>query len=170
MHISINNLAIIGSDGQIMACHKVGTNYLNQYWNIVKWTLRNKLQWNFNQILTFSFKKIHFKVQSAKWPQFINVGVSKYYREPVWLYSHQWSWCMLWWSSHMLTHWGRDKMAAISQTTLSIAFSWMKILEFQLHFHWSLFLRVQLTKFSRIGSDNGLAPSRRQAIIWINDG
>ena len=24
-----------------------------------------------------------------------------------------------------LTHWGRDKMAAISQTTLSIAFSWI---------------------------------------------
>ena len=26
-----------------------------------------------------------------------------------------------------LTHWGRDKMAAISQTTLSNAFSWMKL-------------------------------------------
>ena len=25
------------------------------------------------------------------------------------------------------THWGRDKMAAISQTTFSNAFSWMKI-------------------------------------------
>ena len=46
-----------------------------------------------------------------------------------------------------LTHWGRDKMAAISPTTLSIAFSWMKMLEFQLKFHWSLFLRVQLTMF-----------------------
>ena len=46
-----------------------------------------------------------------------------------------------------LTHWGRDKMATISQTTLSIAFSWMKMLEFRLNFHWSLFLRVQLTIF-----------------------
>ena len=35
-----------------------------------------------------------------------------------------------------LTHWGRDKMAAISQTTLSIAFSWMKILEFRLNFQF----------------------------------
>ena len=26
-----------------------------------------------------------------------------------------------------LTHWGRDKMAAVSQTTLSNAFSWMKM-------------------------------------------
>ena len=47
----------------------------------------------------------------------------------------------------MLTHWGWDKMAAIKQTTLSIAFSLMKKLEFRLNFHWSLFLRVQLTVF-----------------------
>ena len=45
------------------------------------------------------------------------------------------------------THWGRDKMAAVSQTTLSNAFSWMKMLEFRLRFHWNLFLRVQLTIF-----------------------
>ena len=46
-----------------------------------------------------------------------------------------------------LTHWGRDKMAAVSQTTFSNAFSWMKIFEFRLKFHWSLFLRVQSTIF-----------------------
>ena len=46
-----------------------------------------------------------------------------------------------------LTHWGPDKMDAISQTTFSSAFSWMKMSEFRLKFHWSLFLRVQLTIF-----------------------
>ena len=46
--------------------------------------------------------------------------------------------------SIVLTHWGRDKMAAISQTTLSNTFYWMKMLYFRLKFHWSLFLRVQL--------------------------
>ena len=40
-----------------------------------------------------------------------------------------------------LTHWGRDKMDAISQTTFSNAISWISWLKF----HWSLFLRVQLT-------------------------
>ena len=45
--------------------------------------------------------------------------------------------------------------------------SWMKMFEFWLKSHWSLFLRVQ---YSIIGSDNGLAPSRRQDIIWTNDG
>ena len=49
--------------------------------------------------------------------------------------------------SHWLTHWGRDKMAAFSQATISNAFSWMKILEFRLKIHWSLFLRVLLTIF-----------------------
>ena len=44
----------------------------------------------------------------------------------------------------VLTHWGRDKMATVSRTTLSNVFSWMKILEFRLRFHWSLFLNVQL--------------------------
>ena len=46
-----------------------------------------------------------------------------------------------------LTHWGRDEMPVISQTTLSSAFSWMKMLEFRLKFHWSLFIRGQLTIF-----------------------
>ena len=39
------------------------------------------------------------------------------------------------------------QMAAISQTTLSNTFSWLKMLEFWLKFHWSLFLRVKLTIF-----------------------
>ena len=41
-----------------------------------------------------------------------------------------------------LTHWGRDKMAAFSQTTHSIAFSWMKVSEFRLKIHLSFFLYV----------------------------
>ena len=45
------------------------------------------------------------------------------------------------------THWGRDKMVDFSQTTLSNAFSWMKILEFRLKLHWSLLLRVLFTIF-----------------------
>ena len=47
----------------------------------------------------------------------------------------------------VLTHWGPDKMAAISQTTFSSAFSWMKMFEFRLKVHWSFFLRDQLTVF-----------------------
>ena len=46
------------------------------------------------------------------------------------------------------------------QTKFSNAFSWMKMFEFRLRFHWSLFPRVQLTIF------HDWASSRRQAIIW----
>ena len=42
-----------------------------------------------------------------------------------------------------LTHWGRDKMATIFQTPLSNAFSWKKMFEFRLKFHWSLFPMYQ---------------------------
>ena len=55
-----------------------------------------------------------------------------------------------------LTHWGRDKMAAISKTIFSNAFLRMKSVVYRSKFHWS------------IGLDNGLASNRRQAIIWTN--
>ena len=43
-HICVSNLTIIGSDYGLSA----PSHYLNQCWNFVYWTLRNKLQWNFN--------------------------------------------------------------------------------------------------------------------------
>ena len=46
------------------------------------------------------------------------------------------------WALYVLTHWSRDKMAAISQTTFSSAFSWMKMFDFWRKFHWTLFLKV----------------------------
>ena len=68
-----------------------------------------------------------------------------------WQFCRITAWCLLCDGiqirQQLLTHWGRDKMDAISQTTCSSAFSWMKMFEFQLIFHWSLFLRVQLTIF-----------------------
>ena len=76
---------------------------------------------------------------------------------------------------NFLTHWVRDKMADISKTTFSNAFSWMKPHELLLRFHWILFLSLILTIFKYwfwkwrgprlgdklfIGSDNGLVPIR----------
>ena len=47
----------------------------------------------------------------------------------------------------VLTHWGRDKMATIFQATFWNGFSWMKMYEYLLKFHWNLFLSVKLTIF-----------------------
>ena len=58
-------------------------------------------------------------------------------------------------SDASLTHCGRDKMAAILQTTFSNAFSGTKMCELWLKLHWSLFLRAQL-QFSNIDSCSGL--------------
>ena len=44
-------------------------------------------------------------------------------------------------------HWARNKMASISQTTLSNSFSWMKMTIFRLKFHLSLSLSFHLTIF-----------------------
>ena len=59
-----------------------------------------------------------------------------------------------------LWFWGRDKMAAIFQTTFSNAFSWMKTYKFRLRFHWSLFPRVQLNIF----------PTLIQIMAWRRPG
>ena len=56
-------------------------------------------------------------------------------------------------------------MAAILQMTSSDAFSWMKSFVSWSKFHWSLFVRVQLT-ITSFGLGNGLVPNRWQAIIW----
>ena len=59
-------------------------------------------------------------------------------------------------------------MSAISRTLVSRTFSWIKIFNFNYDFteicslwpHWQC---------GSTGSDNGLAPDRRQSIIWTND-
>ena len=68
-----------------------------------------------------------------------------------------------------LTHWGRDKMAAISQTILLNIFSLMKISDLRLKLSF-LLLGGSINKYSNTGSDNGLAATRWKAIIWTNDG
>ena len=72
-----------------------------------------------------------------------------------------------------LTHWGRDNMAAIFQTTFSNAFSWMKLYELRFRFHWSLFPRVQLTIFQHwfrqwLGADQATSHYLNQCwlIYW----
>ena len=53
-----------------LVTYSAPSHYLNQCWVIVNWTLRNKLQRNFSKKITFSFKKAHLKMSSAKWRLF----------------------------------------------------------------------------------------------------
>ena len=75
------------------------------------------------------------------------------------------------WHNRPLTHWGRDKMDAISQTTLSNAFSWMTMLGLRLEFHWNVFLRVQFIIFQHwfrywLGADQATSHYLNQ--WWFN--
>ena len=45
IYICVGNLTIIGSDNGL----PVPSHYLNQCRSIINWTIRNKLQWNFNR-------------------------------------------------------------------------------------------------------------------------
>ena len=62
-----------------------------------------------------------------------------------------------------LTHWRRDKMAP----TVANHFQFVnENISISIKISLKFVVRVQ----SSIGSNNGLLPSRRQAIIWTNDG
>ena len=70
MHICVGNLTIIGSDNRLSPGWGQVIIYLNQCWNIVNWTLRNKFNEISIGIQTFLFKKMHYKMSSAKWRPF----------------------------------------------------------------------------------------------------
>ena len=61
-----------------------------------------------------------------------------------------------------LTHWGRDKMSTIFQTTFSKAFSWKKMCQFWLKFHWNLFLFLRFQLYN--------IPALVQIMTWRRPG
>ena len=87
------------------------------------------------EIQLFSFRKMHLEISSLEWLPFCTINapvVSCCYVDT--------SPLTLSWIFFNKTR--PRKMDAIFQTAFSNGFSWMKMYEFQLKFHWSLFLRV----------------------------
>ena len=154
-HICGSKLTITGSDNGLSPDRRQPI-----IWSNARLLLFGPLGTNFSEILikilTFSFKKMRLKVSSAKRRPFC-LGLNVFIMEGTPSLREQsdgvllqqatcWDMCMICGCNAAgLTHWGRDKMAAISQTIHSNAFSWMKRFEFRLSVHWNLFLRVQLT-------------------------
>ena len=74
MHICVNKLTITGSDNGLSPGRRQ-SHYLNQCWNTVNWTLRNKFQWNLNQNLYIfiqenAFGNVVWKTAAIlSWPQ-----------------------------------------------------------------------------------------------------
>ena len=80
---------------------------------------------------------------------------------------YRWPFSMTsYWLNKWLTHWGRDEMVAIIKTIFKCIF--LRHDGFRLWFqvcYWGTNQKCPST-----GSDDGLAPVRRQAIFWVNDG
>ena len=134
-HISVTNLGHHWFRSWLLAW-QAPSHDLNQYWNIVNWTICNKLQWNlYRNLHVFiqenAFENVIWEINDGRFVQasmcFATMAGSVSLVEiivcaPV--VKHQaitqtnpdW----------LLTYWGRDIMDAISQTAFSSAFSWMK--------------------------------------------
>ena len=144
-HICVSKLTIIGSDNGLSPGRR----------QAIIWTNAGLLSFgslgtNLSEILieihTVSSKKMHLKMSSGKWRPFyvglnvLNNRCMMVHVVVIFPYGRQGSVCPI-------SHWSRDKMAATSQTIFWNAFTWMKMCESRLRFHWSLFLRAQLTIF-----------------------
>ena len=69
-HLCLHNLTITGPDNGLSPGRRQAIIYLNQCWNIVNWTLRNKLQWNFNRNSYIFIQGNALKMSSWKWGPF----------------------------------------------------------------------------------------------------
>ena len=69
----------------------------------------------------------------------------------------------------ILTHWGRDKLDQLRRRHFQVHFLEWKYLISHKNFT-EVCSAGSNQHYASIGSHNGLAPSRRQAIIWPNDG
>ena len=118
-HICVSKLTIIGSDNGLSPGRRQAIIWTNAGILLIR-TLGTNFSEIPGKIHSFSFKKKHLKMSSAK-RRLFSLGLNE------------------------LTHLPLDEMPTISQTTFVKAFSWMKNFEFWLKFLWSLFLRVQLT-------------------------
>ena len=113
MHICVSELTIIGSDNGLSPGRRQAI-----IWTNAGLLLIEPLGTNFSEISigiqTFSLKKVHLNMSSAKWRPFclgLNVLRTMLYN-PGPAYSFRWQ--NVW-----LIHWGQNKMVAILQMTFS---------------------------------------------------
>ena len=76
MHICVGNITIIGSNW--LVAWSAPSHYLNQCWNIVNWTIRNKRQWKLNKNLFIfvqenGFENVWKMAAILSGPQCVNV-------------------------------------------------------------------------------------------------
>ena len=91
------------------------SHYLNQCWNIINWTLGNKLQWILHWNLYIFIQKNAFEIVVRKLPAFFSQP--QCVKQPVWQQSDAMfkNWGPL---AGILTHWGRVTSICVSKLTI----------------------------------------------------
>ena len=121
------------------------SHYLNQCWNIVDWTLSNKLKWNLNR--NFHSRRLFclgLNVLTKHHEMYVcfDYGGVNIWNMRILIFSSIW---MLFAALFGLIHYSWAKMAFIFQTTYSNTLSWTKIIMFLFKFLWNVFPRFQST-------------------------
>ena len=157
MHICVGKQTIIGLDNGLAPSRRQAI-----IWTNAGLLLIGPLGTNFSEILiwiqTFSFKKMHLKMSSAKWRPFclsLNVLMMNWLYRKVNLYFH----CA---TFHEIDVVHSSNFFIIITITITISSLLLT--------HWGRVTQISVVKLTIIGSDNGLSPGRRQAIIWTNAG
>ena len=144
----------------MLICVKTGTSHhLNQCWLIVKWILRNKYQWHFNQNAKTSIEENTFEYGVCDMSPILLRGqfVKGICNSP----SFQNSPSVF---QNMVSKWLATLLPASQKQYLNILVNYHIFLLIEAE--W----RICVSKLSILGSDNGLSPGRRQAIIETNAG
>ena len=86
------------------------SHYLNHCWNIVNWTLWNKLQWNCNRNSNIFIKKMHLKMSSAKWRPFcLGLNVLIYFQDFLGFTKHGWGCVLETWYNTLAGTWAPNQ-------------------------------------------------------------
>ena len=96
-------------------------------------------------------------------------------RQPLWVVlNRRWpSWRVKYiyirFARTVLIKWGNLNVLVITRCTVELRMLW-KDHPIVVLIHWGRVMHICVSKQTIIGSDNGLSPGQRQAIIWTNAG
>ena len=155
------------------------SHYLSQCYNIVNWTLRNKIQWNLTQNSYIFIQENAF--ENVVWKMADILSRLQYIRPFRTSFGEtQCDDCL---NQYVFENIDRILFRAQCVNTLRMRqngphfpndiFKCVSLYEnvwISIKISLKFVPKVPINNIPALGSDNGLAPSRRQAIIWTNDG
>ena len=131
--------------------------YPNQCWNNVKWTLRNKFQWNFYQNSYISFKKMHLKMSDKRQPFCLDLKVLNNV------------WCVMWsiFRSHILNNGCCVKSHMTERYFLWWFFLYICYSDIKITIHIFYFIFICQTAFCHTGKARNCCQNKIALVIII---